>query len=97
MKYKLPPPSQILESIKNGEFDFATYKKSIGQMRQKIAMQKSRINRSKRVTNKQQIIARLDYDFKTLGKYRERIAMIPEVVKTIGTGVYTQKREMLTR
>lgn len=27
MKYKLPPPSQILESIKNGELDFESYKK----------------------------------------------------------------------
>ena len=62
-------------------------------MRQKIAMQKSRINRSKRVTNKQQIIARLDNDFKTLGKYRERIAIIPEVVKPVGTGVYTHTKK----
>lgn len=65
-------------------------------MRQQIALQKSRINRSKRVTNKQQIIGRLDNDFKTLGKYRDRVAITPEGVKTIGTDIYTQKREMVT-
>lgn len=34
----------------------------------------------------------MDSDFKTLGKYRDRIAIIPEGVKTIGTGIYTQKK-----
>ena len=49
MKCKLPPPSQISEQ--NGELDFETYQKSIGHMRQKIALQKSRINRSESPIN----------------------------------------------
>ena len=36
-------------------------------------------------------IDQLTDTLKTLQKYRNRIALIPEGLKTVGTGIYTQK------
>ena len=93
MYYDLPAPSDVLKSVKNGEVDFDEFDRTIGKTLQDLGRQKGTLSKSKksRDSNKEQI-DEFTHQIKTLQKYRNRIAIIPEGLETIGSGIYTQKK-----
>ena len=97
MYYKIPPPSDLLKVVKKGDVDFDEFDRTLGKTIQDLGRQKGTLSRSKkkRDSNKEQI-DELTHQIKTLQKYRNRIAIIPEGLETLGSesgsGIYTQKK-----
>ena len=91
--YNLPPPSQILKSQLDGLININAYEKGIGKRIQDLGRQKGTLSKNKKMNdeNKEQIHG-LTEDIKLLQKYKKRIGVMEEGVKTIGTGIYTQKK-----
>ena len=91
VKYKLYAPSDILLAVKNKTLDFDNYNAQIGSILNKLVSKKGSLSRGKgKVYNKDQI-DQITSDIKLLQKYRNRIKIIPEGTKTIGSG-YTQPK-----
>ena len=92
-KYKLAPPSDVLKGVQNENIDFNVYNKDVGKLIQNIGRQKGVLSKSKKTrdSNKEKI-DELTNEIKSLQKYRERISVIPEGLKTLGSGIYTQKK-----
>ena len=93
MYYDLPPPSDLLKFVKKGDVDFDKFNRKLGKTPQDLGRQKGTLSKSKKTrdSNKEQI-DELTHQIKTLQKYRNRIAIIPEGLETIGSGIYTQKK-----
>ena len=91
-KYELDPPSDVLKASINGTLDFDEYDQNLGIKIKELGKQKGHLSTTKknRKKNKDQI-DKLTEDIKFLQKYRNRIKIIPEGKKTIGTG-YTQPK-----
>ena len=92
MYYDLPPPSDLFKLVK-GDVDFYEFNRTLGKTLQDLGRQKGSLSKSKKTrdSNKEQI-DELTHQIKTLQKYRNRIAIIPEGLETIGSGIYTQKK-----
>ena len=90
--YELRPPSQVLKASVDGELDIDDYNKLLGIKIKELGKQKGLLsgNKKKREKNIDQI-EELTKDIKLIQKYRDRIKIIPEGKKTIGTG-YTQPK-----
>jgi len=92
MKYELIPPSLVLKNSIDGILDINEYYENIGMKIKKLARQKAHLSTRKksRIKNKGQI-DELTNEIKLIQKYRDRIKILPEGKKTIGTG-YTQSK-----
>ena len=93
MKYNFIPPSDVLKGIRNDTIDFDDYDKHVGNITKKLAGEKGRLSKSKKLKdqNADQIDI-LTKEIKILQKYKNRINWIPEGLKTVGEGLYTQKK-----
>ena len=92
-KYKLAPPSDVLKGVQNENIDFNVYNKDVGKLIQNLGRQKGVLSKSKKTrdSNEKQI-DELTKEIKSVQKYRQRISVIPEGLKTLGSGIYTQKK-----
>ena len=92
-KYKLYPPSDVLKGVQNEELDFDVYNRNVGKLIQNLGRQKGVLSKSKKTrdSNEKQI-DELTNEIKSVQKYRQRISVIPEGLKTLGSGIYTQKK-----
>ena len=91
--YKLPPPSQILKSHLDGSIDIDDYDKEIGKKTPKSRKKERTLSRTGKNRNKnKEKIGGLIENIKLLQKYRIRIGIIEEGGKTLGKGIYTQKK-----
>ena len=91
-KYKQLKPSDVLKGVQNKTLDFNDYDENIGKIlgRQKAVLSKKSL---KNIPENVEKIAAFNDEIKSLRKYRERISIIPEGLKTIGLGShYTQKK-----
>ena len=93
MQYDLAPPSSVLQSSMKGDIDIKDYDANIGKMLKKLGTKKGPLSKGQgRIKNKDKI-DRIDEDIKLLQKYRGRIKIIPEGMKTIKKGSgYTQPK-----
>ena len=91
--YNLAPPSQILKLHHEGSININDFNKGIGKKLKDLGRQKGSMSKTKKLRdiNKEEIYD-LDKDIKLLQKYRKRIGLVEEGVKTIGEGIYTQKK-----
>ena len=98
IKYNLSPPSDVLKGVQNKNIDFNVYNKDLGKKLQKLGAKKGTLSKSKKTrdSNKEKI-DELTNEIKSLQKYRERISVIPEGLKTLGSGIYTQKKRNVIR
>ena len=96
MYYDLPPPSDLLKVVKKGDVDFDEFNRTLGKTIQDLGRQKGTLSKSKKTrdSNKEQI-DELTHQIKTIQKYRNRIAIIPE--KQLVLGYIHRKRETLIR
>ena len=93
MSYNLAPPSQILESHVKKAIDVNEYEKNIGEEIKKLGRTKGSLSKTKKQRDKnQKQIDGLTEDIKLLQKYKQRLSLIEEGSKTIGQGIYTQKK-----
>ena len=91
IKYNLAPPSQIFKSYLDGYLNMDEYNKEIGKQIKTLGSLKGSLSKNKKMKdkNKEQING-LTEDIKLLQKYR--IGIVKEGSKTIGQGIYTQKK-----
>ncbi|XP_068757468.1 uncharacterized protein [Montipora capricornis] len=93
MKYNLIRPSEVLKGIRNNTIDFDDYDNELGKIIKKTASEKGRLSKSKKM--KEQNVDQINVltkEIKILQKYKNRINLIPEGLKTVGEGLYTQKK-----
>ena len=91
--YKLPPPSQILKSHFDGSINIDDYDKGIGKKLQNFGRKKGTLSKTKNMRDKnEEQLHGLTEDIKLLQKYRKRIGIVEEGEKTLGEGIYTQKK-----
>lgn len=93
MKQGYAPQSQVMEDHINDEVDLDEYNSEIGERLKELERQKGILMKSKKV-NAQNTdrINELSNDIKLLQKYRKRMGILSEGFKTIGQGIYTQKK-----
>ena len=87
-------PSEVLLAVNNKQLDLDDYDNMIGILTKKTALKKAQLSRTKsmRVNNKDKIDV-LRNKIKLLQKYRDRIKIIPEGLKTlVGKGITTQPK-----
>ena len=93
MSYNLAPPSQIFESHVKKIIDINDYEKDIGEQIKKLGRQKGSLSKNQKMREKnQKQIDGLTEDIKLLQKYKHRISFMEEGSKTLGEGIYTQKK-----
>ena len=90
-KYELYPPSDVLKASIDGTLDFDKYDENIGKMLKKLGSEKANLSKGKNKSKNKEQVYELTKDINLLQKYRNRIKIIPEGKKTIGTG-YTQPK-----
>ena len=91
MKYGLSHPSDVLKASIDGSLDIDEYDYNIGKQLNKLGAKKGNLSKGKGKTKNKDEIDELTKDIKLIQKYRNRIKIIPEGKKTIGTG-YTQPK-----
>ena len=92
MKYKLYPPSDVLKASIDGTLDIDEYDNNLGKQLNKLGAKKGNLSKGKGKTKNKDEIAELTKDIKLIQKCRNRIKIIPEGKKTIGTGHTQPKR-----
>ena len=91
-KYKLYPPSDVLKASIDGTLDINEYDENLGKKLINLGRKKGSLSTTKKSKKKNEYqIDELTKEIKLLQKYRDRIQIIPEGKKTIGTG-YTQPK-----
>ena len=90
-KYEFYPPSQVLQASIDGTLDIDEYDENLGKKLNKLGAKKGNLSKGKGKTKNKEEIEELTKDIKLIQKYRDRIKIIPEGKKTIGTG-YTQPK-----
>ena len=93
MKYNLIPPSDVLKSVQDKTIDFDEYNNDVVKITKKLGSDKGRLSKNKK--QKEQNADQIDIltkEIKILQKYKNRINLIPEGLKTVGKGLYTQKK-----
>ena len=91
-KYGYYPPSDVLKATVDGTLDLDQYDADIGKRLNKLGSFKGSLSRGKGKTKNKDRIEELTKDIKLIQKYRNRIKIIPEGKKTLGTGFYTQPK-----
>ena len=94
MKYNLYSPSDVLLAVKDKKLDWSNYDKKLGELIQKTGGKKGNLSKTKRMKDKNiDEINELTHDIITMQKYKKRIGLIPEGLKTLtGKGIYTQPK-----
>ena len=92
MYYKIPPPSDLLKIVKKGDVNFDEFNRTLGSLIQELGRQKGTLSRSKKKRANQEQLDEFTDQITALQKYRNRIAIIPEGLETLGSGIYTQKK-----
>ena len=92
MKYGLYPPSDVLKASIDGSLDIDEYDNNLGKQLNKLGAKKGNLSKGKGKTKNKDKIDELTKDIKLIQKYRNRIKIIPEGKKTIGTGHTQPKR-----
>ena len=92
MKYGLSPPSDVLKASIDGSLDIDEYGNNLGKQLNKLGAKKGNLSKGKGKTKNKDKIDELTKDIKLIQKYRNRIKIIPEGKKTIGTGHTQPKR-----
>ena len=90
MSYNLFAPCDILKGIRSKTLDFYDYDKNISKILKNLGAKKGNLSKSKKTrdSNKEEI-DKFTNEIKLLQNYRKRIALIPEGLKTVGSGIYT--------
>ena len=89
MKYELYTPSDVLKDSIDGLLDFKEYNKNLNTILSKLGAEKGGLSNNK--PKHKARIGKLAEDIELLKKYKDRIGIINEGKKTIGTG-YTQPK-----
>ena len=92
MKYGLSPPSDVLKASIDGSLDIDEYDNNLGKQLNKLGAKKGNLSKGKGKTKNKDKIDELTKDIMLIQKYRNRIKIIPEGKKTIGTGHTQPKR-----
>ena len=93
MSYSLAPPSQIFESHVKKIIDINDYEKDIGEQIKRLGIKKGSLSKNQKMREKnQKQIDGLTEDIKLLQKYKHRLSFIEEGAKTLGEGIYTQRK-----
>ena len=90
-EYKLYPPSHVLKASIDGTLDIDEYDENLAKQLNRLGAKKGNLSKEKGKTKNKDEIDELTKDIKLIQKYRDRIKIIPEGKKTIGTG-YTQPK-----
>ena len=90
-KYELYPLSQVLQASIDGSLDIDEYDENLGKKLNKLGAKKGNLSKGQGKTKNKDKIDELTKAIKLIQKYRNRIKIIPEGKKTIGTG-YTQTK-----
>ena len=90
-KYELYPPSQVLQASIDGTLDIDEYDENLGKKLNKLGAKKGNLSKGQGKTKNKDKIDELTKDIMLIQKYRNRIEIIPEGKKTIGTR-YTQPK-----
>ena len=93
MEYELIPPSSLLKFIKDGKLTFNDYDYKVGKVLKEIGRQKGVLSRGKGKNKNEAKIDILNMKMEAVKKYRKRIQLIPEGLKTLsGEGLHTQPK-----
>ena len=93
LKYEVIPPSSVFQRIQDGSLDFHNYDEGVSYMIKKMGRHKGSLSRGEGKIKNADKTNLLTKEIKTLQKYRERITVIPEGLKTIkGNGLHTQPK-----
>ena len=92
MKYGLYTPSDVLKASIDGTLDIDEYYNNLGKQLNKLGAKKGNLSKGQWKTKNKDKIDELTKDIKLIQKYRNRIKIIPEGKKTIGTGHTQPKR-----
>ena len=88
MEYNLFAPTDVLMAVKDQKLDWDNYSKQITQLLKEIGREKGGLSKGPKAKEKNaEKIEQLTNDLKTIQKYRNRISVIPEGLKTVGSGV----------
>ena len=87
MAYNLYTPSDVFKAVKDQKLDWVDYSKQITQLLKEIGRGKGGLSKGPKAKEKNaEKIEQLTNDLKTIQKYRKRISVIPEGLKTVGSG-----------
>ena len=92
IKYGLYTPSDVLKASIDGSLDIDEYDDNLGKQLNKLGAKKGNLSKGQWKTKNKDKIDELTKDIKLIQKYRNRIKIIPEGKKTIGTGHTQPKR-----
>ena len=93
MKYKLFAPSDVLKGVQNKKLNFKDYIANIGAILKNLGGKKGSLSKNKKTRGSRKVeIDELKNEIDTIQKYRKRIAVIPEGLETLGSGIYTQPK-----
>ena len=92
MKYELSPPSDVLKASIDGSLDIDEYDDNLGKQLKSLGAKKGNLSKGKGKKKNKDKIDKLSEDIDLIKKYRNRIKIIPEGKKTIGTGHTQPKR-----
>ena len=87
MEYKLYSPSDVFKAVKDKKLDWDHYNGQITKLLKQIGREKGGLSKGVKAREKNaEKINQLANDIKTIQKYQKRISVIPEGLKTIGSG-----------
>ena len=92
IKYGLYTPSDVLKASIDGSLDIDEYDNNLGKQLNKLGAKKGNLSKGQWKTKNKDKIDELTKDIKLIQKYRNRIKIIPEGKKTIGTRHTQPKR-----
>ena len=92
MNRNLPPPSIILKSHLDNTINLNEFIKELGEKTKELGRKKGTLSKKSSKKNNKQKISDLSDEIALLQKYKKRIDIIEEGAKTVGTGIYTQKK-----
>ena len=87
MAYNLYAPSDVFKAVKDQKLDWDNYSKQITQLLKQIGREKGGLSKGPKAKEKNvEKIEQLTNKIKTIQKYQKRISVIPERLKTVGSG-----------
>ena len=92
MEYGLYPPSDVLKASIDKSLDIDEYDYNLGKQLKQLGANKGRLSKGPGEKKNKYKIEELNKDIELIQKYRNRIKIIPEGKKTIGTGHTQPKR-----
>ena len=85
--YNLYAPSDVFKAVNDQKLDWDNYSKQITQLLKQIGREKGGLSKGPKAKEKNvEKIEQLTNEIKTIQKYQKRISLIPEGLKTVGSG-----------